>query len=1198
MSLFNGKFINDVNPNVIDLSGGGLYSIISFDPSMNNSITSNFKDFQQNGITTTMNNVVTMASKIVNSYIDTRSYKGIIAQSIYLQKDQTLFEIKLAELYNLNNTVNALNVDVTQNKTSIRNLTADLNDMTTTITGLTSKVDENESNITNMNSSLTGLTSTVAQHTTDIDGLKANAGGSSGAFVESMPLKEHQDLFFQNINHKTKTCFGIWETESFKLEMIIGTNQDAISFLFSGTDAFGIFPELGSKCNANCTGYMSVQKEEPIFYFNEDTNKDIQFPAQITPILQVSGSQYTVSNAKVNVISTMKINNPNYQRIYGDVSTDSTGVIGDSSNNTCNTTIFADFMNTKLYPNIRREINIDPKPEITFVDPDNSTMTEVLIDGDEGYVDVLVKYDSVTDLDLSITPITKCKYCSQSKYVRATVNMGDKIDLKEQAIYPYRYSMVARNTSTFSHIYASGNSLIISTTSFPGSINTLNFASFSFTFRVYGELSYYFGNQQISFNNVTISKANDAAFYSEMGLSDTLSYETAYRSLPFVIPMEVQDAIFLMLVMVNQHGQMKFIKLLDGTWNGNVAPTDIIGNLSPSSIYGESPYSTIFSQPLILYKNTTLLQQVSWKPSTQTMLSTDYKYAVARNFNIGNLREFMISHPDNKRILFYSSTSSPKQYNIYGSFRGVIIDVAPNGLENITISSNPINVANNTTLNLDHISLKNNSLSNYFTNNKIFYNTLWSSTGADTLYNLGGANIADYKNAIWSNIGLTRSFILSCKTGEEYLYCCPCNTDITDLLNVVHSNTQLMKYANKFAKNLFIVMSLGKTILETPAITLNDDTLYQLYGITEQSPRTVKLRVLNLMIVQDGDMGQCIYILCAVIFTSSNSSSSFNQLIILCFNKITNTNLNTIVSQTSFTQLYSNTFTPISFNGDSAGTICPNINPESGVMWIKGKWYPILTEFKSLQTSFSSLYYFQVYGLSYSRCNLDQFDREFTFPCKLYSFIGSYSSSDRFAKLSGNIFSKTQFILGSKILIKNNYTRQVYDMGQTDLPLYFTPELIESNAFYTNDNEYGRYVFPNNRNTHLSSGKETVPDTYKYWLTKGYASIVYNTVDYKMIILDMIAKIEENNTNYLNIIHLRGKLIFNNCEKNDIVISNVRFRKDNVSATDSNNMNNYTYINENSIHPVKSIVISFQYITNQDITWTDCCPINHGYMIS
>ena len=96
----------------------------------------------------------------------------------------------------------------------------------------------------------------------------------------------------------------------------------------------------------------------------------------------------------------------------------------------------------------------------------------------------------------------------------------------------------------------------------------------------------------------------------------------------------------------------------------------------------------------------------------------------------------------------------------------------------------------------------------------------------------------------------------------------------------------------------------------------------------------------------------------------------------------------------------------------------------------------------------------------------------------------------------------------------------------------------------------------------------------------------------------MIAKIEENNTNYLNIIHLRGKLIFNNCEKNDIVISNVRFRKDNVSATDSNNMNNYTYINENSIHPVKSIVISFQYITNQDITWTDCCPINYGYMIS
>lgn len=132
--MFTGNFINDVYPSTIDLTGGGLYTNIMFDPLKRNYVSTGFENFVQGNVARDDSNVLEFKTSDVNSYINIRDYRGLITNSILIPNpsgSNELAELNLAKYYSI---LSAYDTMVTTLTNRIDELTTKLANAEQTIT--------------------------------------------------------------------------------------------------------------------------------------------------------------------------------------------------------------------------------------------------------------------------------------------------------------------------------------------------------------------------------------------------------------------------------------------------------------------------------------------------------------------------------------------------------------------------------------------------------------------------------------------------------------------------------------------------------------------------------------------------------------------------------------------------------------------------------------------------------------------------------------------------------------------------------------------------------------------------------------------------------------------------------------------------------------------------------------------------------
>lgn len=146
--MFTGNFINDVYPSTIDLTGGGLYTNIMFDPLKRNYVSTGFENFVQGNVARDDSNVLEFKTSDINSYINIRDYRGLITNSILIPNpsgSNELAELNLAKYYSI------------------------LSAYDTMVTTLTNRIDELTTKLANAEQTITQAAQTIGTLQSTID---------------------------------------------------------------------------------------------------------------------------------------------------------------------------------------------------------------------------------------------------------------------------------------------------------------------------------------------------------------------------------------------------------------------------------------------------------------------------------------------------------------------------------------------------------------------------------------------------------------------------------------------------------------------------------------------------------------------------------------------------------------------------------------------------------------------------------------------------------------------------------------------------------------------------------------------------------------------------------------------------------------------------------------------------------------------
>ena len=217
--MFSGNFIDDSDPNTIDLSGGGLYSRISLDPMKRNYFTSNFQDYMQNGILSSGNNVLNFNTTNNSSYVDMTQYKGLMINSLIFKTPTEIFEVAIKDIYDINTLVqmeiskasnallsqmqalfNGLSTKITSLETDVRQLQVDVNQIKVDLLSLTNDITNNSQNIdkifgssgyqqgvdlTTLNTKVSTNTANITSNTQKINTNTANINSNTASITSN-----------------------------------------------------------------------------------------------------------------------------------------------------------------------------------------------------------------------------------------------------------------------------------------------------------------------------------------------------------------------------------------------------------------------------------------------------------------------------------------------------------------------------------------------------------------------------------------------------------------------------------------------------------------------------------------------------------------------------------------------------------------------------------------------------------------------------------------------------------------------------------------------------------------------------------------------------------------------------------------------------------------------------------------------------
>lgn len=880
--MFNGNFIHDIDPHLLDLSAGGLYTKVSLDPMKNNYFTSNYQDYLQNGVLSNANNVLTLNTTNSSSYIDATAYRGLIIDSLFYKDSTALNEISIRDLFNVNSSINGLEgrlrteiaaVDTKVNVIYGADGSAsgyNLTDLHNAIVGLQSGDMTINGQKTFSSSPVvpTPTVNTAAANKEYVDEQVRNNAGSGESNLAIDPMPNLENLYLQTIKEFTteyNVCLGTLTASSYRLEVMLGSSVTDIIFLFTGIDPFGIFPELNAKCQPDCTGYQLAGVSTPVI-------KDSSF-TELKPFLDAAN----ITSFKV--LSTIKIDNKNLTPLSVDISTDPQGLIQNGSY-TGIASQYTDYKNRTLAPAFRTNLNYYDQIDVDLY---GGNATNIKINGDQAYANILVTYTNQQSLDYDI--LTTCSRCSKRIFQRRRVDLMSKVlsmmtqgthpnhtYITRPMFFPYCTYMLNTMPNYFVYLYPKGNSLIVSMTTITPSQFIADTGTYTFNccFAAYGELEYYFPliykvDYEISSNDINYD------IISRINYRQGSPYSTI-DALPFLIPMEVQDTIVMTFTLVTKDNNMYFAasdaidhKILS-TKTKNSNTYQQTNNFQ--SLFFDSDYTYPCFRECLYKCNTTLLKfrNISWG-------TTIYISKQLIPGNIGNgTHTHLISHPNQYTLCMYYYPTN--LIEIYGAFRLMLFDMSSTGLDNVSI-----NPTNNTPF------LVTSSMSTYLAGNRFLYNTLsafsqfWSYMKIGIIPQnfmqiLGGTNFTSF--------GISNNFLIAARNTTAAIWPYPAPTLVAALEKMVGRNEMFIKYCYKPVSNTFIMFCNTHANMFTivPSDQWNSGLLNIFPGVKQYMmsrglptyPISSYLSLISELIIENSTTENFIFIIFSVKLTSNVTS--------------------------------------------------------------------------------------------------------------------------------------------------------------------------------------------------------------------------------------------------------------------------------------------------------------------------------------
>jgi len=1127
--MFNGNFINDLDPNMLDLSGGGIYTKISLDPTKTNFISSNFQDYLQNGVLSSSNNVLTLNTSNSSSYIDITPYKGIILNSFFFKSTTELFEISPRDIYNINNGIANLNqiqaelasqnakinaIYGTAGSSSGYNLT-DLENNITQLTSGSMTIDGTK----NFTSSPTiplpsGNTDAANKQYVDdnfidkstsqsINGVKSfnsppnvplpvnNSDVANKKYVDDKfssinipsgssniadPMPEFQNLYLQSLGNNIvePLCIGIFETTSYKLEVYLGTSPTEVKFMFSGRDTFGIFPELKTKCDPNCTGYMYAANSSPLI-------KDSNFIDVIAPYSDIA----SIPSSDIKLLTTLKIANKNfiYQNI--DVSIDTSGTIKSGLTfKTGNTTQYADYKRRKLTSSLKTDINYFDVINMAGFDYTARNLINFEIPGDQCYANLFVKINkSKKSLDFSyLQPCKKCSNYIEKQQIDIIqkvnyfydqsygfINNGNYIG--RPIYFPYS-TYISKNNARqeFVYIYPKGNSLILSMTIITPSDFTNNSGSYSFTscFAVYGELEYYMPKiYRIDF----IIDNNDLnPLFMQKVNFQVQSYGYTFDAIPFIIPFEVQDTVILMYVLITKDNTMYFIPTSNTVTKSlytkeKTTSSNYTVNNNWNFIFQDANLDLIYQRSCLFKCNTvlTLFRDINWS-AIPLYMSKSLLSAVDGTFNN---QVYLLSHPNQYTMgMFYYLNNI---IELYGVFKNILFDMSSTGLENITINMNtcvPKSISSiyNTYL------FNNNVIINSISNIPNYWSYLYCPSPSVIITDLTSID----------SFGMNKNYFAAMKSSSNSACTWPYIEKQNNLSSVyvsyIQNNESLLKMYQKPIDNYFVVAQLanrnvgGNTtypmdqyftdFYSSNIINVLFPNFSDLVSINDKfsgvSLTNYFTQITSFLIIEDRNVNVYIYSYINIVcflepqYGASLTSYPSITLPICCRFKVP---FKSIPDNLTYIETPNITYPMVGFSQTSNGVYL--ITQNTGEIFVFNSWVPMpleIYDFISNRATFVDEYKSQILeGVPQSKINESDFD--YTLMAKCYAIGSSVmpaSLDDAYHHLSN-----VKKIVDDKLFISlsNNNSGKIMKLNERQALIVNLERYTENHAFI------GRNIF-------------------------------------------------------------------------------------------------------------------------------------------